>query len=448
MQKWDAFIEHLRGVLGALSVDKWLKGVRVTKFDVHNIHLDVCDDFQIHWFREQIEPLAKVHFTRDDRPIRIHFCAKWTQAKKPLASPTVARSQVARSSPNLAEYSLKDLQPTSGQRLAHRLLDTICSLSQKDDIQLGTYNPIFLYGSCGSGKSHLMKIAAAALTQANLNVIYLDGDAFTEDVVGAIRRGEMDAFRKRYRRADVLIIDGVEKLGKKSATQEEFFHTFNTLHTSRKQIILSAPQHPQSLASIEERLTSRFEWGIAVELDSATAEELVSIASKQAEQLGLHLEPCDLSMLIANLDGNLKNLTKALEMLAYKRDLLDVDTVQLGTNPSKLRLAQHLQEVTRHFRAGRATPQVIIDQVAAHFGILSADIIGKSQSREFTRPRRLAMYLCRSELQLPFVKIGEIFQRDHSTVMSNCRNIEQSLSLQKHLPDLKEVSLKLRDLRI
>ncbi len=451
MQKWDAFIQHLRGVLGASSVEKWLRGVQVTKFDAHNIHLEVRDDFQIHWFREHISPLAKQHFKWGERPIRIHLFANSSTSPQPSPQKKPSRSHwpdhegVGRATMRAAKaIPLKDVSPTAGQLLAHRLLTEIVRAPSSGGIQLGTYNPIFLFGPTGCGKSKLLEASAVELIDAELRVIALNGNAFTEDVVGAIRRGEMATFRDRYRSADVLIIEGVEQLGKKSATQEEFFHTFNTLHTAGKQIILSAPQHPQKLAAIEERLISRFEWGITVELTKATTAEVFEIAHRKLQELGLDLQGNALQALIDNLDGNLKTVMNALEVLNYKSALPDR---HLEPSPSRAKLEKHLQEIVKRFRAHRATPQTIIDQVAAHFGILSADLIGKSQSREFTRPRRLAMYLCRSELHLPFVKIGEIFQRDHSTVMSNCRNIEQSLSLQKHLPDLQEVSLRLRELR-
>ena len=447
MQTWDAFVHHLSSALGKAPVQNWLEGVQLAKFDAHNIHLLVRDSFQIHWFCEHIEPLAKTHLRADDRPIRIHLALK----NPPLATssaqgaPSVAPP---RTKPGTA-LALENFQPTEGQRLAHRLITEITAQeSSSQSVQLGTFNPIFFYGPTGSGKSQLLASSAARLEAIGKHVIYLDGDVFTEDVVGAIRRGEMQHFRRRYRKADVLIIDSIEKLGKKSATQEEFFHTFNTLHTAGKQIILSAPQPPQALNFIEQRLISRFEWGLCVELTGITTDEAFAILQAKAAKLELSISERDLLCLIAKLDVNLKKLVGALETLAYKSDLQGSYLQRLAKTAEQPPIWESLKDVLQKHQLEKTTPQAVIEQVAAHFGILSTDILGRSQNREFTRPRRLAMYLCRFELRLPFVKIGEIFSRDHSTVMSNCKNIEQSLNLLGAVPDLQEVSQRLRALRV
>lgn len=447
MQKWDAFVHHLSSALGKAPVEKWLEGVQLSKFDAHNIHLLARDSFQIHWFSEHVKPLANTFLRAGDRPIRIHLALK----HPPLASYTAQNKpfdSLSRSTSKILP-TFEDFQPTEGQRLGYRLMSEITAREPIDQsVQLGTFNPIFVHGPTGSGKTHLLAISAARLEALGRQVIYLDGDAFTEDVVGAIRRGEMQDFRRRYRRADVLMIDSIEKLGKKSATQEEFFHTFNTLHTAGKQIILSAPQHPQALNFIEQRLISRFEWGLSVELAGISADEALVLLQARAAKLGLAISERDLLCLIAKLDVNLKKLMEALETLAYKSDLQSSSIQHRARAKEQPPIWESLKDVLQKHQMEKTTPQAIVEQVAAHFGILSTDILGRSLNREFTRPRRLAMYLCRFELRLPFVKIGEIFSRDHSTVMSNCKNIEQSLHLLGAVPDLQEVSKRLRALRV
>lgn len=440
MQNWNSFVQQLLDLLGKAPVKRWLEGVKIAKFDAQNIYLSVRDSFQIHWFSEHIEPLARRHFCSAGRPIRIHLALRDQTPSTSTTHPHKGAPTTRSSS--RSHLSFEDFYPTRGQRLAHLLVGEITASGGDSRPSLGTYNPIFLYGPSGSGKSHLLSAVADRLKALDKQVVYLDGDAFTEDVVSAIRRGEMRDFRRRYRRADALIVDSVEKLGKKSATQEEFFHTFNTLHTAGKQILLSAPQHPQALNFIEQRLISRFEWGLSVELEGVSAEEALSILRIRAEKLGLDISQRDLQCLIAKLDVNLKKLVEALETLAYKIDLKR--SFATGQRAVEISIWEDLKEILQRHQIEKTTPQIIIEQVAAHFGILSTDILGRSQNREFTRPRRLAMYLCRHELRLPFVKIGEIFSRDHSTVISNCRNIEQSLSLQRSVPDLHEVSQRLR----
>lgn len=435
MQKWDAFVEHLTRVLSPNAARAWLKDLTIVKFDALNLHLLLRDRFQYNWFCEHVLPLAPSHFANDQRPIRIHLHLPDHPSEKSLHEAGKA-----------APLQLADLLPIKGQRLAQSLLDEISATGKGDSgIDLNTFNPIFFYGPTGCGKTHLLHSCATRLVNSGERVISLDGDAFTQDVVGAIRRGEMESFRQKYRSADVLLIDGVDRLANKSATQEEFFHTFNSLHMGGKQIVASAPHHPQNLKGMEQRLVSRFEWGIAVEIGEIDAAEMLMICQSRQKKLGLDLTESSILELIAQLDGDLKKLSKALETLAYKLDLTAIYPAR--PQDQKAMIHHHLRDLIQQHQSDRATPQAIIDEVAAHFGIRSGDILGRSQNREFTRPRRLAMYLCRSQLQLPFVKIGEIFQRDHSTVMSNCKHIEKTLSCQQAVPDLLEVSRRLDTLR-
>lgn len=431
MQKWDAFVEHLKQAMSSDAIGHWLSNLKIVKFDALNLHLEVHDRFQFNWFSEHILPIAAKEFKHGERPIRIHLN---TGEQKPIESQH-QETQRAKSS---------QFEPVvlSNQQFAKKLLESISTCDENQTgIALSTYNPIVLYGPSGCGKSHLLNWCATRLASSGKNVIHLDGEAFTEDVVKAIRRGEMEAFRKRYRAADVFIIDDMNRLANRSATQEEFFHTFNTLHIANKQIVASAPHHPQRLKGLEQRLISRFEWGIAVEIEAIDSSDVLTICKNRKVQLGLDLSEESLHDLIDQLDGDLKKLIKALEILAYKLDLNDHPSNLKGDHTGIAKF--HLRQFIQQHQNDRATPQVIIDQVAAHFGIRSLDILGRSQNREFTRPRRLAMYLCRSALQLPFVKIGEIFQRDHSTVMSNCKHIEKTLSCQQTVPDLMEVSRRL-----
>lgn len=435
MQKWDAFIEHLERILGRAAVRTWLSDLTIVKFDALNVHLKLRDRFQLNWFREHVLPLAPSHFTNGERPIRIHLHLLGTQ-KEDLVPETFQNPSVDQ----------LDVLPLKGQRLAQSLLMEISGDKKKEgEIDLNTFNPIFIYGPSGCGKTHLLTACASRLIALGKQVISLDGDRFTQDVVGAIRRGEMDSFRKRYRSADIFFIDGVDRLANKSATQEEFFHTFNSLHIAGRQIIASAPHHPQRLRGLEQRLVSRFEWGVAIEIEAIISDEILALCQNVQKNLGLELTESSLLELISQFDGNMKKLSQALEILAYKLDLKE-DRKKTGAD-QKTMIQRHLGQLIYRHQSERATPQAIIDEVAAHFGIRSGDIMGRSQNREFTRPRRLAMYLCRSQLQMPFVKIGEIFQRDHSTVISNCKLIEKTLNGQRTVPDLVELSRRLDSLK-
>jgi len=257
------------------------------------------------------------------------------------------------------------------------------------------------------------------------NALFVGADTFTEHVVNAIRSGEMQAFRKAYRHVDALIVDDVHVFSRKSATQEEFFHTFNALHTSGKQIILSSHLAPQQLEDIEPRLISRFEWGLSLHLEKLSQEELKQVLRQRCKIMDFPLQESVFSFLLEHFGNNQKNMLRALDALILREHLnalkkkpttvLDLSTAQ-----------EHLAKLLEEEKKRAITPDRIIASVANFYGIRSEDILGKSQTQECSLPRQLAMYLCRTELKLPFIKIGQIFSRDHSTVMTGVKQIQKS----------------------
>jgi chromosomal replication initiator protein len=292
---------------------------------------------------------------------------------------------------------------------------------------LATFNPIYLWGPPGSGKTHLLVALAHAFQQRGLTALYARAETFMEHVVTAIRSSEMQAFRKAYRNVDILLIDDVHVFARKNATQEEFFHTFNTLQTSTRQIILSSKCAPTHLEEIEPRLVSRFEWGINLHFEKLESSDLKRVLQKQSQARGFPLSgevcdflvqafPCSTSMQQA-LDAMI--LRCHLEQDArYKRNslLIDKDFAQ-----------KMLGDLLEHARHQVLKPDKIISAVSAVCGIRKEDLLGRSQSQEFSLPRQIAMYLCRQKLNTPYQGIGQIFGRDHSTVMTAIRQIEKKV---------------------
>jgi chromosomal replication initiator protein len=264
-----------------------------------------------------------------------------------------------------------------------------------------------------------------AYRSQNLKILYVRADTFTDHVVSAIRAGEMRQFRQAYRHIDVLIVDDVHVFSRKGATQEEFFHTFNTLHLDGKQIILSANCSPQNLQFIEPRLVSRFEWGIVLPLQSLQEKKREALLQARAEALNFHLPAKISSFLIETFTSNTKSLMKALDALILRLHLDTRHTVHhLTVVAAKTLLADLIEEEVK----SAITPQKIIKAVSEQYGVKKEDLLGKGQTRECVLPRQLAMHICRAELKLPYMKIGELFSRDHSTVMSSIRQIQKGLS--------------------
>lgn len=315
--------------------------------------------------------------------------------------------------------------------LAYKLL---CKITNYDPISktfipseadLASFNPIFLYGREGSGKTHLLMATAHALRSRNLKVVYVRAETFTEHVVTAIRSSEMSTFRLAYRNIDVLLIDDVHVFSRKGATQEELFHTFNTLHLAGKQIILSANCSPAELQNIEPRLVSRFEWGIVLPLDNISEADVLKVLRKKSEALEVELHPTVEQFLVATFTNSRKSLIQALEALVLRHHLKNDRRDNNRSNPITVQAAKYyLKDLIEQEAQHALTPDKIVNTIAEHFGIKVQDILSKAQSRDCVLPRQLAMYFCRTKLKMPFKKIGEVFLKDHSTVMSSVKTIE------------------------
>lgn len=263
--------------------------------------------------------------------------------------------------------------------------------------------------------------------------LYTRAETFTDHVVAAIRAGEMRQFRDTYRNAEVLIIDDVHVFGRKGATQEEFFHTFNTLHLAGKQIILTSKSPPSELVEVEPRLISRFEWGIVLPLEPSREKGLEPILKKKAQALNYPLPPKVAEFLIESFPSGAKAIMNALSALILRSHIgqnLQNDSKPIF-RPMTVQLAKHyLSDLLLVEKQQALTSGKIIQASSDHFGIRPEDILGKAQTRDCTLPRQIAMFLCRHCLKLPFNAIGDIFGRDHSTVISSVRLVQQGQDTQ------------------
>jgi chromosomal replication initiator protein len=428
MKAWDNFLTLQEEELGQKIVNKWLRPLKVLDFDACNLFLEASDSFQISWFEEHIRPKAqellvnnnnktiKVHLTVDGNAINHKGKSKKSPAKT-ISSVTTA---VNRFSPTHDELdprcTFEHFVVWQNNLLPFKLLNGLT--------EIPAFNPIYLHGCPGTGKTHLLMAAAQILRKKGLKTLYCRAESFTDHVVTAIRAGEMSLFRQAYRSVDALIIDDVHLFSNKGATQEELFHTFNTLHVAGKQIILSANCPPSQLQMIEPRLVSRFEWGIVLLLELALKDELEKILLEKADAFDFPLHPKVSEFLLETFTSSTKSLIRAFEALVLRCHLGQTSTNSTLT----VTAAKHLlNDLIIEEQKTVLTPKKIIDTVAETFGIKTEDVIGKAQNRDTVLPRQIAMFLCRSELKLPFTKIGELFSRDHSTVISSCRIIQKGL---------------------
>jgi len=426
MRAWKEFVERQEKSLGVETTIRWLKTLKIVDFDAGNLYLAAKDSFQIMWFREHIRPKLESELINENgRPIRVHLTLGGQQ--QPIQKPTQKKKKEQS-----FELSFDDLDPHAlfgsfilkeADKLTFRVMTELTGWgSDEPQVELATFNPIFISGPAGCGKTHLLMATAHALREQGIKALYARAETFTQHVVGAIREGEMHRFRNAYRNIDVLLIDNVQVFSRKGATQEELFHTFNTLHVAGKQIILAANVTPQELQHVEPRLVSRFEWGISLQLAVPDREQLQKILVAKAKSMDYPLPGKVETFLMENFGSSTISLTRALEALLLRSHLQSTSGAMSVPLAQSL-LADLLREEKQHI----VTPDKIIGSVAEHFGIKSDDILGKSQRRECVTPRKIAMYLCRKTLDMPFVKIGDTFGRDHSTVMTSVRAIDKVL---------------------
>jgi chromosomal replication initiator protein len=282
-----------------------------------------------------------------------------------------------------------------------------------------SYNPLFLYGGVGLGKTHLLHAIGHHLHGRHplLRVLYLPAEQFVNELINSIRFERMPAFRERYRTIDVLMIDDIQFLANKERTQEEFFHTFNTLYTSQKQIILSSDSSPRNIPTLEERLRSRFEWGLIADIQPPDLETKVAILRRKADSEGLRL-PDDVALFIARqVRSNIRELEGLLNrVLAF---------ASLTGKPLALDLAKETLKDILPPEGRQVSAAEIIKFVARHYGLKVSEIKSRNNSKQIAFPRQVAMYLCKQLTDLSFPDIGRQFNdKHHSTVMYSVEKIE------------------------
>lgn len=440
MKDWEQFLSQQEAELGVETVDKWLRTLNIKNYDAGNIYLIAKDSFQALWFEEHIRPkVINKLLNNNGKKIRVHLSvgesdsidaqSKNKLSKKVIPAPPVFKLPMDALDPSCQFSNL--VVGASNELAAKLLLEISQNLNPAQPTpEEYSFNPIYLHGGRGCGKSYLLMATANALIKRGINALYCRAETFTEHVISAIRAGEMSAFRRAYREIDLLIVDDVQTFGRKSATQEEFFHTFNTLHLTGKQIILSANSSPSLLQAIEPRLISRFEWGIVLPLEKQNRDELLAMMQHKAAELNIKLSTKLSTFLLDTFSSGSKALMQALQALVLRHhlSLSEGSTMPSSISPEQAKYV--LKDLIAEEEKVMLTPEKIVEQIATHFGIRPEDILKKGQSRDCVLPRQIAMYFCRHDLKLPFTKIGTFFSKDHSTVMSSVKLIESGLTNQ------------------
>jgi chromosomal replication initiator protein len=302
------------------------------------------------------------------------------------------------------------------------------------------YNPLFIYGGVGLGKTHLMHSIAHYILEQNSNskVMYVTSEKFTNELIESIRNVNTTPteFREKYRNIDVLLIDDIQFIIEKESTQEEFFHTFNTLHESKKQIIISSDKPPKDILTLEERLRSRFEWGLTVDIQPPDYETRMAILKKKEELDGLQIDNEVMKYIATNVKSNIRELEGALTKI--------VALSRLKKKEVNVTLAEEaLKDLISPDNKKQLTPELIIDVIAEHFNISPADIYSVNKSRNIAYPRQISMYLCRKLTDLSLADIGKLMgNRDHSTILHGIDKVENNINKDASMQNTIEVLMK------
>jgi chromosomal replication initiator protein len=335
----------------------------------------------------------------------------------PAANPGASGPRLGGTRLN-SKYTFETFVIGSSNRFAHAAAVAVAEAPAK------AYNPLFVYGDSGLGKTHLLHAIGhyAQTLYSGLKVRYVSSEEFTNDFINMIRDGKQDGFRRRYRDVDVLLVDDIQFLENKEGTQEEFFHTFNTLHNASKQIVISSDRAPKRLVTLEDRLRSRFEWGLLTDVQPPELETRIAILRRKAIQEGLNAPPEVLEYIASRISTNIRELEGALiRVTAF---------ASLNRQSVDLQLAEIvLKDLIPEAQGPQITIATIMGQTASYFGLSIDDLCGTSRSRVLVTARHIAMYLCRELTDLSLPKIGQQFGgRDHTTVINADRKIRSLMA--------------------
>lgn len=433
-QVWPAALGELQLQMTRATFDTWLRDSRLLKYEDGVFVVGVKSGYAKDWLENRLLPTIKRTLARlTGRAVEIKFivCGEEPPPKDTVALLNLPLSPEANAalSANLnPRYTFDSFVVGPGNRLAHA-----ASMAVAEN-PAASYNPLFVYGGVGLGKTHLLHAIGHACLAQGLHVLYVSSEQFTNDLIEAIRAHTTEAFREKYRTADVLLVDDIQFIAGKEATQEEFFHTFNTLHGTGRQIVISSDRPPKALVTLEERLCSRFEWGLLADIQPPDLETRIAILRTKAMTCGASV-PDEILALIANrIQSNIRELEGALNRVVALSQLTDRRlTAEIVESALSNLLPQR----------SKMTPEQIVETVAQYFGIEPAALQGGSRCQTVVRPRQIAMYLIREETGASLPQIGAVLGgRDHTTVLHGytriAERIEEDADLRREVVALRQ----------
>ena len=429
---WQSVLGEIELSVSRGTFMTWFKNTELLSLSDDEVSIAVPNVFAIRQFEVKYDKQIKEILEKNGHtPSKITYTVK-SNRKKAVISRETTTAPTPAISPSPSQT--RSISGTSGTGLNPRYTFDSFIVGSSNDLAYAAcqaaaqnpgmkYNPIYLYGGVGLGKTHRMQAVGNELLrhQPDARVLYVSTETFVEEFLDSIRF-KKKGFASKYRNVDVLIIDDMQFIAGKTATQEGFFHTFNALHQANKQIIISSDKPPKSIPTLTERLRSRFEMGMTIDVQMPDFETRCAILKAKAAQSGVELDQEIAEYLASNIKTNIRELEGALnQLLAY--------TEMRGIRPDT-QIAEGLIGNVRYSRPQHLTAKQIIDRTAKHFGLTPAEICSNKRDKHIVTPRQIAMYLLRSELHLSFPKIAvELGRKDHTTAMHSVEKIERATKL-------------------
>src|SRR5450830_1230458 len=417
---WEKALKILEKQLNKNSFDTWLKPLKPLGCHDNTIIIEVPNNFSRGWLSDRYAPLLKnvLHnVTGQDIGLQFLLANEASEMKDDPSKKTAGKpAENPHSSPLNPKYTFDTFIIGNSNRFTHAASFAVAESPAK------AYNPLFIYGGVGLGKTHLMHAIGQFIMEHNskLKVFYVTSEKFTNELINSIRDDKTVEFRNKYRGMDILLVDDIQFLAGKERTQEEFFHIFNALYDAHKQIVITSDVLPKEIATLEERLTSRFEWGLIADISRPDYETKVAILKKKAELDKIDVPPEVLEYIAANIGSNIRELEGALMRVLATASLTNEEVTLPFTEET---LKDIIPVINKPI-----TIDAIMQSVSSYFHISVADLQAKRRSQDIAMPRQIAMYLSRdlTEASLPY--IGEKFGgRDHTTVIYACQKIQQEL---------------------
>ena len=412
---WEKVMDLLREQIPRASFDFWFVPIEPCDLVQDKIYLIAKQEFSIGFIRNNYgDTISSALTIASGKPMSFELCLEYKEEVAAPVAPPVLSPNAGSLNP---KYTFSTFVIGNSNRLAHAAATAVAQNPAK------AYNPLFLFGGVGLGKTHLMHAVGHAILEKNpdARILYITSENFTNELIRAITSNTNEEFRRRFRSVDLLMVDDIQFLASKEQTQEEFFHTFNALHESGKQIIISSDKPPKEIPTLEERLRSRFEWGLLADINKPDLETRIAILRKKAELENLDV-PESVNIYIATkIESNIRELEGSLNrVLAY---------AQLSKAPVSEELAEvALRNMLPVKDPRRITIDLIMAIVAEDYNVSVEDLKSKKRNREITIPRQIAMYLVRDMNGASLPRIGAEFGgRDHTTVIYACDKVAEDM---------------------